>query len=739
MAKKTRKEKQQEQHQPEVNTVQKNVTSNSSDSFSRNISIVLASILGLTFLAFLPSLWNDFVLWDDPEYVFQNPFFKDFSFATVFSMDTFYMGNYHPLTILWLYWESLFFSGGDPTINNGFEPFGFHLNNLLLHLANTALVFFIIKDFIGQKKWQIAAITAVLFGIHPMHVESVAWISEIKDVLYGFFYLAALLAYVRYQNTENKKYVVAAFILFGLSMLAKAQGVTLPVLFVLMDLYKQRGFSLPYFSNGDLLDEAPNSNQGHFRLSVFIEKIPFFALSVFFGLLAIKAQEAEAAINPNFEGIDTLFYGSYGILHYIQQLFLPIGLSGAHPYPSNPVFEPLPGYFKLLPFGVIILGIVTWFFGKKNKDIWFGVLFFLITISIVLKLVPVGDTIVAERYTYIPYIGLFFVLGSFVHRLSQNQKLKQPLQYLTVGVVLLLSVITWQRTKVWESTFTFWSDVTEKYPNYWRGYNCIGQEYSQMGSAAAKNGDTELAQEHYKSAIANLTLACSNDKWAPPIPYMLRGAIYIDNLKDYDLAIKDFRKVISFPNPNDPTQLDARYNLGLAYIRKKEFPAAVDILNQSINMAPNNPKGHYFMGLALAGAKNYAAAEQAYTKSIGINPNYIPGYLNRGVLYTDQLNIPAKGIADFNQVLARQPNHRDALINIGICLYKLGKLSESIQQYNKCIQMMPNNGRIYYLRALVYAQGNDFSNAYADAQKATLLGMQMNPQQVAQWKTNAGL
>ena len=102
MAKKTRKEKQQEQHQPEVITVQKNVTSNSSAAFSRNISIVLASILGLTFLAFLPSLWNDFVLWDDPEYVFQNPFFKDFSFATVFSMDTFYMGNYHPLTILWL-------------------------------------------------------------------------------------------------------------------------------------------------------------------------------------------------------------------------------------------------------------------------------------------------------------------------------------------------------------------------------------------------------------------------------------------------------------------------------------------------------------------------------------------------------------------------------------------------------------------------------------------------------------
>ncbi|MBL4623936.1 MAG: tetratricopeptide repeat protein, partial [Flavobacteriales bacterium] len=648
MAKKTRKEKQLAQQRPEVEVAQEGATKSTSVDSGSNMTTIFWSILGITFLAFLPSLWNGFVLWDDPEYVFQNPFFKDFSFATVFSTDTYYMGNYHPLTILWLYWESLLFSGGDPNVYNGFQPFGFHLNNLLFHVANTALVFYILKEFLGKQKWQIAAITAVLFGIHPMHVESVAWVSEIKDVLYGFFYLAALLAYVRYQNTDNKKYIGTAFVFFGLSLLAKAQGVTLPVLFVLMDLYKKR----------------------ELKLSVIIEKIPFFALSVFFGLLAIKAQKAEAAINPNFEGIDTLFYGSYGVLHYLLKMFVPIGLSGAHPYPSNPVFEPLPGYFKLLPIGVIILGALTWFFGKKNKDIWFGILFYLITISIVLKLVPVGDTIVAERYTYIPYIGLFFIIGSLIHKLSENERLKPTLKYGTVGVVLLLSIMTWQRTKVWESTFTFWSDVSEKYPSYWRGYNCIGQEYSQKATAALKEGNNELAQQHYQSAIQNLTAACENDKWAPPIPYMLRGAIYVDNLKDYDNAIKDFKKVISFPNPNDPTQLDARYNLGLAYIRKKEFQPAVLTLNEAIGMNPNNPKGHYFMGLALAGAKNYKQAEQAYTKALTINPNYVAGYLNRGVLYTDQLNIPNKGIADFNQVLARQPNHRDALINIGICLYK---------------------------------------------------------------------
>ncbi len=179
--------------------------------------------------------------------------------------------------------------------------------------------------------------------------------------------------------------------------------------------------------------------------------------------------------------------------------------------------------------------------------------------------------------------------------------------YSIIGIVAILSIVSWQRSMVWENTFTFWNDVSEKYPNYWRGYNCVGQEYSKMAALAAKNGNEELAKQHYQSALANLTASCENDKWAPPIPYMVRGAIYIDNLNDYDKAIADFKKVISFPNPNDPTQIEARYNLGLAYIRTQQFENAVAILNEGINRNPSNPRGHYFMGLALAGAKLYAS------------------------------------------------------------------------------------------------------------------------------------
>ncbi len=212
MSKKTRKEKQQEQ--VELSSIESKSQSQNNNSSNIDIRTIFWVIIGLTASVFIPSLWNEFVLWDDPEYVYENPFFKDFSFAKVFSFDTFYMGNYHPLTILWLYWESLFFSNGDPNIYNGFQPFWFHLNNLILHVANTALVFFVVKEFLGANSWRIAAIAAILFGIHPMHVESVAWVTEIKDVLYGIFFLGSMLAYVRYQNSNNRKYIVIALILF---------------------------------------------------------------------------------------------------------------------------------------------------------------------------------------------------------------------------------------------------------------------------------------------------------------------------------------------------------------------------------------------------------------------------------------------------------------------------------------------------------------------------------------------
>lgn len=155
--------------------------------------VPLLIILAATFLVFLPSLGNGLILWDDNSYTWENPFLKDFNFSKVFSFSTFYMGNYHPLTLLWLHGEWLAFPHGDPGTYGGVIPFWFHLNNIVLHLVNVLLVFYLVYELLDRKGWKTAAVTAALFAIHPMHVESVVWVSELKDVLYGAFFLGQRL------------------------------------------------------------------------------------------------------------------------------------------------------------------------------------------------------------------------------------------------------------------------------------------------------------------------------------------------------------------------------------------------------------------------------------------------------------------------------------------------------------------------------------------------------------------
>jgi protein O-mannosyl-transferase len=666
-----------------------------------NTLVPLLVILVITFIAFLPALRNGFVLWDDPEYTFENPLLKNFSHSKIFSFSTFYMGNYHPLTLLWLHWEVLLFPKGDPALYHGLDPFWFHLNNLLLHVLNTALVFYLVHELFGKKSWKIAAVVALLFGVHPMHVESVAWVSEIKDVLYGAFFLGALLAYTRFVKTRNLSLLLLAFLLFVLSNLAKGQAVTLPLLLLLIDYFLDRKFTR----------------------NVLLEKIPFFAVSLLFGILALKAQAAESAINATYySSFSSIFYGCYGFLVYIFKFFLPIHLSGAHPYPTSPN-EPLPAYFYLMPFMIAAIGFLLYRTIRHTKAYLFGFLFFLFSISVMLKIVPVGDTITAERYTYIPYIGLFIIFGMVFNFISAKKKWTLAANISVIVIFLILGVMTWQRTQVWKDSFSFWGDVCNKYQNYWRGYNCLAQEYAKIGN--------------YDKALECYTLACEKDKWAPPTPYMMRGAIYVDHLKNYDLAVADFLKVLSFPDKNDPTQIDGRHNLALAYNKKGDFAKAISVLDEVSRMVPDNPLTYYFKGISYTGLKNYTQAETEYSHAIALNPNYVAAYFNRGILYTDYMNRFDKGIADFQKVLEVNPDNQDAIINTGICYYKMNRWNDAIQKYSDAIRSFPKEGRTYYLRAITYAQAGNFSQAYQDGLMSKQAGFGIPDQLLNEWRSKS--
>ncbi|MEI7661045.1 MAG: tetratricopeptide repeat protein [Bacteroidota bacterium] len=662
--------------------------------------ILLAIIVAITLVAFLPTLRNGFVLWDDPEYTFENPLLKNFSFAKVFSFSTSYMGNYHPLTLLWFHWETLIFPMGNPNISGGFDPFWFHLNNLLLHLLNTVLVFCLVYELLDRKGWKAAAVTALFFGIHPMHVESVTWVSELKDVLYTAFFLGAAWCYVRYVRKKNVKYLLAAFLLFLLSCLAKGQAVTLPLLFVLFDYYLGRRYDK----------------------TAWLEKLPFFALSLFFGIIAIQSQDSGSAINRNYDLLSSLFYGCYGLLVYLWKMVLPIHLSGSYPYPVDPL-KPLPGYFYLLPLILAPFVFVIFKTLKYSKDYLFGALFFVFSISVTLRFIPLGDSIVAERYTYIPYIGLFFIFGRLYARYSGMTRWNRIAPAGLVLVTLLLFLSTWQRTQVWKDSYSFWGNVAEHYPDYWRSYACMGREYNKAGDTA--------------KALENFNKACERDKWVPPDPFMHRGVMYVNKLHDYDRAIADFKKIISFPNKKDPTQLEARQNLGLAYNKKGDFQNAIQVLDEAIAIDPSQPVSYFQKGVALTGENKLREAEEAYTQAVSLSPGYADGYFSRGVLYTDYMQLYDKGIADFRKVLELEPQNQDANFNIAICYLKKKMTKEAIESFTREINKSPDNGVLYNFRSLAYEQEDDYVRAYNDLVKAKQMGVNISGQRLNEARTKA--
>lgn len=658
----------------------------------------LLFILAVTSIVYIPALFNGFVLWDDHSYTWENPFLKNFSFPGVFSFTAYFQGNYHPLTLLWLHLEWLVFPAGNPGMYGGLNPFWFHANNIVLHVMNTALVFWLVYELLDKKDWKAAAVTALLFGIHPMHVESVAWVSELKDVLYSLFYLGAALVYIRFVKKKKSGLLILSFSFFILSNLAKGQAVTLPALLLLIDYWfgRRPGWKM------------------------WLEKIPFFAGSVLFGWLAIRSQASVSALNSDQAvSFSSIFNASYGLLVYLYKTIIPLHLAAVHPYLYKGMNFRF--YFYLFPLVVVVLTALFIRTTRYTKDYIFGFLFFLVTISVMIKLVPVGDSLVNERYSYIPYIGLFFMIGRSYSTFSDQKKWRIISYSLLFVFCVALSVMTVKRIGVWKDTATFWSDVISKYPDYWRGY------YG-MGVLTYNASDFD---QSFKYA----GMAC--DRHPPAAPYMLRGTIYLKTMKNTDAAMADFKKVLTFHEKDSPFERDARFDLGRIYLGKGQFPEAITILDEAISIAPDDAHGYVLRAKAFTGMKKYTDAENDYTKAIRADINDADAYLARGMLYTDYLGQYEKGISDFKKVLELVPGQNDAELGIGFSYFKMNHAGEAIKVYDQILRLRPEEGRVYYFRALAYASQSRFRDACRDGLKAVESGFHVNDAELNFWKSKA--
>ena len=577
--------------------------------------IILSAIITLTIVLFSNSVKNEFIILDDPQYVTENPEVINLNLKDIFTGYTY--GHYQPLAVLSYAIDYKIW---------GMDSSGFRTTNIFLHIVNIILLFYFARMLTGRT--EVAAIVALLFAIHPMRVESVVWISERKDMLYGMFYIASLILYLLYSNRDRKRnfYLLSLFA-FLLSLFTKSMAVTLPVVLVLIDFYRNR-------------------ENWKKRLP---EKIPFFVLSLIFGLIAIRSQQSASLIESSLDDftlINRFLLICYALATYILKFFYPGNLLFLTDYPqlSN---GSLPTVYFLAPLFLIIIIVGVYKARKFRKHLVFGLLFFLITIAPVLQIIPVAGFL-WDHYTYIPYIGLFLIIGLFYvwvvdNKFSYARKIRIPLQVILGIFVAFLFFTTIARNKIWKDSETLFTYTAEKQPDNEAAYLNLGIERTNKGNWQAAIKDFSYALEirpSYASAFHCRGIARFNandsqgalqdfDRALQIRPeyaasYNQRGRAR-GSLNDHSGAIVDFIKSIRL----EPGNYEAYYNLGQAYAYTGNYPEALKALDQSLKLAP-----YYDIAFAVRGSVNYQsgnlnAACQDWRKASSLGNQHATGLMQK--------------------------------------------------------------------------------------------------------------
>ena len=539
-------------------------------------------ILVVTAICFSPMLKNGLTNWDDEYYVVQNALLRGPDWAGIFSKPV--VSNYHPITIATL---------AANYSMTGLDSSSYLIFNLLFHLINTGLVFYFIWLISGKRVW-VAAFSAAVFGIHPMHVESVAWVSERKDVLYTLFFLLSLIQYWYFLRNKKNKNLIYCFLFFALSILSKPAAIILPFVLILLDYWYGR----------------------RFVKKNIIEKIPFLILSVVFAIITVKLQSRTAIAGLDFYPLWTrFFFATYTSMMYIVNFFVPYPLSAFHPFPSA---KNLGWPILLSPvFMIALLGFI--WFKRRNKLFVFSFFFFFINLVLVLQIISIGGTLLAERYTYVPYIGMAFMIGMLLDKYSASAN-KYLLWGIPAVLLLVFGFLTFQQTKVWKDSDTLWTNVLKHYPGApVPRTNRANYLIRQSSTSEFKEQENELLQK----ALEDCNVAIKNNANHAK-GYENRQNIYL-RLKKDSLALSDANALIRL----EPKNKLGYYTKGAVYQRFSMPDSAMVYLNKCLELGPNTDFALNNRGSLLFNHyKKYKEALDDFTRAIQINPlgEY---YLNR--------------------------------------------------------------------------------------------------------------
>ena len=583
---------------------------------------------------------HEFVNYDDPGYVVNNPHvntgLNENNVAWAFT--SFHQSNWHPLTWLSHMADVRLF---------GMDAGSHHLVNVLFHLANTVLLFLFLNRATGAL-WK-SSFVAALFALHPLHVESVAWVAERKDVLSTLCWMLALILYVRYVERPGRLRYLSVLGVFALGLMSKPMLVTLPFALLLLD-YWPLGRMAPGRRNlGPLL----------------LEKVPLVALSIASGVVTILAQQRGGAV-AHFKGVPLVFRAANALLAYVSYVgktIWPVGLSVIYPLPATVTVLEASGAGLLLA-GITAICIRL---AHRHPYLIVGWLWYLATLVPVIGLVQVGEQFIADRYTYIPLIGLFSLVAWGAPALLSDRAGRRVMLSSAAGLILLAcTALTWRQAGYWKNTITLFAHATDAVAGNYVAHNILGDTLAGMGR-------TDDAIAHYAEA----------------------------------LRVR-------------PDNGNALVGIGNALFRQGKVDEALGYFDEELRISPRSADGHFYKGLVLMEQGHLGPAIDHYRAALGTDPDRADALMNLGIALIRQGKFD-EGFRCFAQALRSDPNNAEMLVTAGLALGMRGRLDEGIRYFRDAVRAKPEFADAHYNLGAALARQGKLDEAIFHFQEALRL------------------
>lgn len=617
------------------------------------ILILFLAILGI-YYATLP---YPFLNLDDPYYINWNPYIRDLTWRgiyKIFSQPV--VDNYFPLQILsyafdFQIWHS--------------QPFGYRLHNVILHVLNATLVFLLLGK-IFSNTW-IPFLAALLFGLHPVNVESVTWVAERKNVLSMAFLLSSFLFYLYYleeqRRTRKIGFYLAALFLFLLALLAKVSAVVLPILFCLFDLCFQK----------------------RKKWEIVKDKVPFLVLAILFSLVTIWLYHSGRYLVDYHGGSPyTTFLAMINVfVEYIIYLIVPVYLD--HFYWTSIPQTFLERQVLLSIAAIFLLGILAWRSFQKDRIFFFWLGWFFISLLPVLNIIPI-TILRADRYMYLPAIGFFYLVSRGLWKINRGEYrsfLFPVFLFCFLLVAGTYAFLTMERNKLWRDPIIFWEESLKKFPQSVTPCKYIGNLY-------AFRGKMDLAISYFQEGL----------KENPNDISLLNGlAMTYKSKKD----LKRAEELLVQANRLGPLDSNTCNNLGMVYFEKGEMERSITYLQKALELDPQNASARNNLGVIFQNRNQLEEAIREFEKAIEDSPSSIESYLNLALVYKKK-KLLDQAESCLKKGLDYAPQSHAALLMVGMISFEQGKIPQAKYYLNQAYRVNPEDRDTQYFLGLI-AQG----------------------------------